>query len=103
MNHWQVPGDIFPGLRRIPERVHDRDIWSYHPLFQQSRDSVDATGATYSPAGALSSLTNGTNLASRFHYNNRLQPCRIFVTTGTTNPTNCADLGTVDGRGGCEG
>lgn len=24
-------------------------------------------------------------------YNNRLQPCRTFVTTGSTSPLNCAD------------
>jgi RHS repeat-associated protein len=50
-----------------------------------------ATLATYSPAGLLASLKNGSNLASTFYYNNRLQPCRITVTTGTTNPSNCAD------------
>ena len=48
MNPWQVPGDILPGLRRILERVHRRDVWSYRPLFQQSRDSRRAR----SPDGA---------------------------------------------------
>jgi hypothetical protein len=38
MNPWQVSGDILPGLGRILERVHGRDVWSYRPLFQQSRD-----------------------------------------------------------------
>jgi RHS repeat-associated protein len=54
-----------------------------------------ATLASYSPSGALNSLKNGTNLTSAFYYNNRFQPCRIFVTTGTTNPSNCADVGTI--------
>jgi RHS repeat-associated protein len=54
-----------------------------------------ATLAAYSPSGALSSLKNGTNLTSAFYYNNRLQPCRIFVTTGTGSPVNCADPGTI--------
>src|SRR5258707_12564771 len=38
MNPWQVPGDVLPGLGRIREGVHGRDVWSYRPLFQQSRD-----------------------------------------------------------------
>src|ERR1700694_4346335 len=42
MNPWQVPGDVLPGLGRILERVHDRDVWSYRPLFQQSRDSAES-------------------------------------------------------------
>src|ERR1700732_1389807 len=41
MNPWQVPGDVLPGPGRILERVHGRDVWSYRPLFQQSRDSAE--------------------------------------------------------------
>src|SRR5258705_8877027 len=41
MNPWQVPGDVLPGLGRILERVHGRDVWSYRPLFQQSPDSAE--------------------------------------------------------------
>src|SRR5258707_232792 len=41
MNPWQVPGDVLPGLGRILERVNSRDVWSYRPLFQQSRDSAE--------------------------------------------------------------
>src|SRR5271169_5591101 len=41
MNPWQVPGDVLPGLGHIPERVHGRDVWSYRPLFQESRDSAE--------------------------------------------------------------
>jgi RHS repeat-associated protein len=51
--------------------------------------------ATYSPSGSLASMTNATNLSSTFLYNNRLQPCRISVTTGSTRPSNCADTGTI--------
>jgi RHS repeat-associated protein len=54
-----------------------------------------ATLAAYSPNGALASLKNGANLTSTFYYNNRLQPCRISVTTGATNPLNCADPATT--------
>jgi hypothetical protein len=38
MNRWQVPGDVLPGLGRILERVHARDVWPYRPRFQQSSD-----------------------------------------------------------------
>src|SRR5712675_196846 len=41
MNPWQVPGDVLPGLSHVLERVHGRDVWSYRPLFQQSRDSAE--------------------------------------------------------------
>jgi RHS repeat-associated protein len=50
-----------------------------------------ATGAHYSPAGALSSLTNGTGLVSTFFYNSRLQPCRITALSTGTSPTSCTD------------
>ncbi len=33
--------NVLPGLGRILERVHGRDVWSYRPLFQQSRDSAE--------------------------------------------------------------
>src|ERR1700693_5468263 len=41
MNPWQVPGDVLPGLGRLLERVHGRDVWSYRPLLQQSRDFAE--------------------------------------------------------------
>ena len=41
MNPWQVAGDVLPGLGRILERVHGRDVRPYRPLFQQSRDSAE--------------------------------------------------------------
>jgi len=41
MYPWQVPGDVVPGLGRILEGVHGRDVSSDRPLFQQSRDSAE--------------------------------------------------------------
>src|SRR5579864_6288743 len=41
MNPWQVPGDVIPCLGRILQRIHGRDVWSYRPLFPQSRDSAE--------------------------------------------------------------
>ncbi|HXN25198.1 MAG TPA: hypothetical protein VOA41_20885 [Candidatus Dormibacteraeota bacterium] len=50
-----------------------------------------ATGALYSPAGALTSLSNGANLVSTLYYNNRSQPCRISVKSSGMSPTSCTD------------
>jgi len=49
-----------------------------------------ATGAHYSPAGALAALTNGngTGIVSTFLFNSRLQPCWMYATTGTPLPWN---------------
>lgn len=49
-----------------------------------------ATGALYSPAGALRSLTNGASLVSTLYYNSRLQPCRISVKSSDIAPGHCA-------------
>jgi RHS repeat-associated protein len=51
-----------------------------------------ATNAHYSPAGALATIQNGTNLNSTYIFNNRLQPCWMYATTGTPLPlstTSC--------------
>lgn len=50
-----------------------------------------ATGALYTAAGGLSSLTNGASLVSTYFYNNRLQPCRISVKFSGSAPANCGD------------
>jgi RHS repeat-associated protein len=50
-----------------------------------------ATGATYAPQGALSSLTNAGMIVSTMYYNNRLQPCRISMKSSGTAPTACSD------------
>ncbi len=56
-----------------------------------------ATNAHYSPAGALAAIQNGTNLNSTYVFNNRLQPCWIYATTGTPLPlsTNCSSTATA--------
>ncbi len=53
-----------------------------------------ATGALYSPAGALSSFTNGASIVSTYFYNNRLQPCRISVKNTGAAPASCTDAAT---------
>jgi len=47
-----------------------------------------ATGAHYAPPGGLGQIQNGTNLTSTFIYNNRLQPCWMYSTTGSALPWN---------------
>jgi RHS repeat-associated protein len=54
-----------------------------------------ATAATYAPQGASASVMNGSNLATTFIYNDRLQPCWIYATTGTALPTNTLCTGTA--------
>jgi RHS repeat-associated protein len=53
-----------------------------------------ATSALYSPAGALSSFTNGGSIVSTLYYNDRLQPCRISVKSSGTAPAACTDTAT---------
>jgi len=49
-----------------------------------SPDSISyASAAHYAAQGDLASLTNGSNLYSTYIFNSRLQPCWIYVTTGT--------------------
>jgi RHS repeat-associated protein len=84
---------VYPGGRTISYTYNNAD----QPVSAaDTANSINyATLATYSPAGALSSLKNGTNLTSSFYLNSRLQPCRMFVTTGASEPANCGDLDTI--------
>jgi RHS repeat-associated protein len=47
----------------------------------------------YAPQGALNLLQNGSSLVTTSYYNNRLQPCRTSVNSGTVAPTSCGDMG----------
>ncbi len=48
--------------------------------------------ACYAPPGELDALKNGASLTTSMFYNNRLQPCRTAVTSGsTTVPAACTD------------
>jgi RHS repeat-associated protein len=51
------------------------------------------SGACYAPQRALSQIQNGTNLVSTYIYNDRLQPCWLYVTTGSSLATNTACTG----------
>jgi RHS repeat-associated protein len=54
-----------------------------------------ASSALYAPQGALSSLTNGSNLYSTHIYDKRLQPCWLYTTIGTALATSTACTGTA--------
>jgi RHS repeat-associated protein len=54
-----------------------------------------ASNALYAPQGALLSLTNGPDLYSTHIYNNRLQPCWLYTTTGTALATSTTCTGTA--------
>ncbi len=47
-----------------------------------------ATGAHYTAWGALAALQNGGTVTATYIFNNRLQPCWIYATTGTALPWN---------------
>jgi len=47
-----------------------------------------ATLARYAPPGELASLTNGGSFYFTSIFNNRLQPCWVYATTGTALPWN---------------
>ncbi len=54
-----------------------------------------ANGAHYVPFGSLSSLTNGSSYYSTQIYNDRLQPCWLYATTGTALATTTLCSGTA--------
>jgi RHS repeat-associated protein len=58
-----------------------------------------STGACYAPQGAVAQLQNGTNLLSTYIYNDRLQPCWMYATTGAALATNTACTATDPGPG----
>jgi len=67
-------------------------------LTTSAADSVSginyATGALYAPQGVLSFLQNGAGFYSTVLFNNRLQPCWIFVNTVASGaPTTCTQTG----------
>jgi RHS repeat-associated protein len=49
-----------------------------------------ASGLVYNPAGALEYMLFGNGLYQRLDMNNRLQPCRMRVTTATTSGVLCS-------------
>lgn len=71
------------------------------PLSASDGSTTYGGSAHYAPQGALAYLQNGTNLYSTYIYNNRLQPCWMYTTTGgalswnSTQCTSSAGAGTI--------
>ncbi|MFZ0431997.1 MAG: hypothetical protein WAL86_04810, partial [Candidatus Acidiferrales bacterium] len=67
-----------------------------------SANSINyATNGYYAPQGALAQLESGSNLVTTAIYNQRLQPCWIFATTGSPLPwqsTTCTSAATPAGN-----
>ena len=68
-----------------------------------SANNTYATNAYYAPPGGLAQIQNGSNLVTTHIYNDRLQPCWIFATTGNALPwyptqTNCSSTATPAGN-----
>jgi len=57
------------------------------------------SGACYAPQGAVSQLQNGTNLASTYIYNDRLQPCWLYASTNGTIAAGTSCTATDPGPG----
>lgn len=63
-------------------------------------NGASSTGVCYAPQGAVALIDNGASLATTTIYNDRLQPCWIYATSGTalaktTSCTATATAGTV--------
>lgn len=54
-----------------------------------------ASGVHYAPQGAIAALVNNSNLSSTEIYNNRLQPCWMYTTSGTALATSSPCTGTA--------
>ncbi|HXX19881.1 MAG TPA: RHS repeat-associated core domain-containing protein [Candidatus Acidoferrum sp.] len=65
----------------------------------QNGASNISTGACYAPQGAIAQFQNGSNLSSTSIYNDRLQPCWLYATTGTALPTTTSCTATDPGPG----
>ena len=60
------------------------------PNGSSGSNGLPTTGACYSPQGALSSYTLGSQINVTRIYNQRLQPCWLYATTGTGLATTTA-------------
>jgi RHS repeat-associated protein len=60
-------------------------------------DGTDSDGVCYAPQGAVALIDNGASLATTTIYNDRLQPCWIYSTTGTAlaKTTTCTATATA--------
>ena len=78
-----------------PSNVEDNTTKVYYAT-GTCTNGISGSGACYAPQGAVALLQNGTSLVSTHIYNDRLQPCWMYATTGTalawsTTPCNASE------------
>ncbi len=73
-----------------PSLAYDQTTGVYYAT-GTCNNGVGGNGVCYAPQGAMAQAQNGSNLVSTFIYNDRLQPCWTYVTTGTAlaRSTSC--------------
>jgi YD repeat-containing protein len=62
-------------------------------------NGVSSNGVCYNAAGDLTQMQNGSNLVETHIYNDRLQPCWMYATTGTAMPTTTTCTASDPGPG----
>jgi hypothetical protein len=85
-----------PDTAGRPSNVEDNSTSVYYAT-GTCANGISGNGACYAPQGALALLQNGTSLVSTHIYNDRLQPCWTYSTTGTALATShlCTDTATA--------
>jgi RHS repeat-associated protein len=82
-----------PDTAGRPSNVEDNTSSVYYATGTCAND-VSGNGVCYAPQGEVALLQNSSEIVSTHIYNNRLQPCWTYSTTGTAlawgNTTNCA-------------
>jgi RHS repeat-associated protein len=71
-----------PDTAGRPSSVMDNTTSVYYAT-GTCANNVLGNGVCYAPQGALALLQNGSSLVSTYIYNDRLQPCWMYSTTGT--------------------
>jgi RHS repeat-associated protein len=84
-----------------PSNVEDNTTSVFYATGTCAND-VSGNGVCYAPQGAVALLQNSSELVSTHIYNDRLQPCWTYSTTGTAlawgNTINCASSESTAGN-----
>jgi RHS repeat-associated protein len=85
-----------PDTAGRPSNVEDNTTSVYYAT-GTCANNISGNGVCYAPQGGLAQINNGTSLVSTHIFNNRLQPCWMYSTTGTALATNhaCTDTATA--------
>jgi YD repeat-containing protein len=85
-----------PNTAGRPSNIEDNTTSVYYAT-GTCANGISGNGVCYAPQGGLALLQNGTSLVSTHIYNDRLQPCWTYATTGTALATShlCTDTATA--------